>query len=121
MTTVYFVPLIYISNKELIDEQLSHASKIVNAQTAQVKDLAAQHTANATESLKAYTGDITKQAQDYIGSAKRSISPAAQKTTAKPINEKDFPAAPQDAFGVRTVSDQANDASTKLATGIPAS
>lgn len=128
VTTIYFVPLIYISEKEIIDEQLDNMSKMVNAQTAQMKDLAAHHTANATESLKAYTGDLSKQAQEYIGSARRSISPAARRAAAtasdlkNKVTPSDFPSAPkQEPTGVKTTADQEHDDLTQLATGAPAS
>jgi len=86
ISLVYFTPLIYIQNKELIDSQVNQASKIVNAQTQQVRELAATHAGNATESLKGYTSDLSAKAQEAIGSARRSISPAAQKTSATMSN-----------------------------------
>ena len=76
VATIYLGPLIYLSNKELIDEHLSNASNIVNTQANQVKDLAGHHTARAQETVKAYAGDYSAKAQSYIGSARgRSNSP----------------------------------------------
>lgn len=76
VSCVYLGPLIYMTNKELIDEHISKASDVVNTQATQVKDLAGHHTARAQETVKAYAGDYSAKAQNYIGSARgRSTSP----------------------------------------------
>ena len=105
MSVAYLAPLVYINNKEIIDQQLQNASEIVNSQATQVKDLAGQHTARATETVKAYAGDYTSKAQNYIGSAKaRATSPDVNSTTAASKSEpgdrsmyssSDFPHAPK--------------------------
>jgi hypothetical protein len=100
--------LIYKTNKERIDHHLSHASDIVNSQASQVKDLAGQHTANATEALKGYASGYTAKAQGMISNARaRSTSPnvptkAAPNTTLKSdraappaYSSSDFPNAPK--------------------------
>ncbi|KAL9119926.1 MAG: hypothetical protein Q9187_003517 [Circinaria calcarea] len=72
----YLGPLVYISNKDLIDHHLTNLSNIINSQATQVKDLAGHHTTRATETVKAYAGDYSAKAQEYIGSARgRSTSP----------------------------------------------
>lgn len=77
----YLVPLIYVNNKEIIDQQLQNISQTVNSQATQVKGLAEHHTARATETVKAYAGDYTSKAQNYIGAAKaRATSPGATST-----------------------------------------
>jgi hypothetical protein len=78
-TTVFFVPLLYTSNQELIDEQLKHAGDIVNAQTSQLRNVASKHTAQATEITKQYVGDYTAKAQQMLG---------------RKVEASDFPAAP---------------------------
>ena len=81
---IYIGPLIYMTNKELIDEHLKNASEVVNNQANQVKDLAGHHTARAQETVKAYAGDYSSKAQNYIGSARgRSNSPEV--TSSKPM------------------------------------
>lgn len=76
VSCIYLGPLVYMTNKELIDENLSKASKVVNSQANQVKDLAGHHTSRASETVKAYAGDYSAKAQSYIGSARgRSTSP----------------------------------------------
>ena len=98
---IYLAPLIYISNKEVIDAQIANASDVMNAQAAQVKDLAGQHTAKATSTLKTYAGDYTAKAQGMIGNARgRSSSPEVpmKKEFSSPsYSASDFPKTPQQA------------------------
>lgn len=85
VSTIYLGPLIYMTNKELIDEHLSNASNIVNQQAGQVRDLAGHHSARAQETVKAYAGDYSAKAQEYIGNARgRSTSPEV--TSSKPTS-----------------------------------
>lgn len=93
-TVVFFTPLIYTSNQELIDHHLKQASDIVNSQTDQLRQVASKHTSQATQITKQYMGDYTAKAQDLIRG--RSASPeAAHKPAPKPVvQESDFPAAP---------------------------
>jgi ABC-type multidrug transport system fused ATPase/permease subunit len=87
-TLVYLAPLVYIQNKEVIDAQLNRAGDAVSQQASQLKDIAAQHTGKASETLRAYTEEYSHKAQDLIGSARRrSASPNS-------IKKEDFPAAP---------------------------
>jgi hypothetical protein len=84
-TVVFFTPLIYTSNQELIDSQLKHAGEIVGAQTAQIRSVAQKHTEQATQITKQYMGDYTAKAQSLI---KGGRGPE--------ISESDFPAAPKE-------------------------
>ncbi|KAH0556060.1 hypothetical protein GP486_005999 [Trichoglossum hirsutum] len=82
-SAVFLAPLIYISNREIIDSQVQYITDVINEQTAQVKDIAGQHTARATETAKAYASDLSSKAQQYVGSARaRSASPEAKRSTA---------------------------------------
>ncbi|KAJ5797350.1 uncharacterized protein N7503_006646 [Penicillium pulvis] len=101
VTTAYFGPLVYISNREIIDEQIQNIQDIVNAQTNQLKDLAGERTSHATGLMKQYVGDYSHKAQEYIG--RRSVSPEMTKAptpvktepTPEPtIKTEDFPEAP---------------------------
>jgi len=92
-TVVFFAPLIYTTNQELIDNQLKHASEIVNAQTAQLRTVAQKHTEHATQATKQYMGDYTAKAQALIKGAR----PHPEQTPEKPsVKATDFPAAPKD-------------------------
>lgn len=96
LTTLFLVPLIYTSNQELIDHHLKQASDIVNTQTAQIRQVAGQHTAHATEVTKQYMGDYTAKAQELLRG--RSSSPEVVPKSSKQYQETDFPAAPKKDF-----------------------
>ncbi|KAF2757734.1 hypothetical protein EJ05DRAFT_501256 [Pseudovirgaria hyperparasitica] len=85
-TVLYMGPLIYISNQELIDSQLAKGREVVGAQASQFKDLAAQHTGRASETIKNYAGEYSSKAQGIMGRA-TSPNPAPKK--------QDFPSAPK--------------------------
>ncbi|OBT78923.1 hypothetical protein VF21_02781 [Pseudogymnoascus sp. 05NY08] len=79
-TSVLFLgPLVYTTNKALIDGQIKQLSQIVNAQTTQVRQMASQHASNAAATTKMYVGDYSAKAQEIIGRA-RSSSPADRKS-----------------------------------------
>lgn len=80
-TSVLFLgPLVYKTNKALIDGQIEQLSEIVNAQTTQVRQIASQHASNAAATTKMYVGDYSAKAQEIIGRA-RSSSPADRKVS----------------------------------------
>lgn len=99
-SVIFLGPLIYISNKELIDGHLEHASNVVSAQASQVKDLASEHTGKAFESIKASTSDYTDKASSLIGQSRQKIPTMEQakasvtgNTTG--IKGESFPTAPK--------------------------
>ncbi|MCJ1398056.1 hypothetical protein MMC11_001253 [Xylographa trunciseda] len=87
VSVMYLTPLIYISNKELIDHHIANASNIANAQAKQVQDLAGHHTARLTETVKAQTSTYSAKAQEYIGAAKDRTS-AAVANTKQQVNQQ---------------------------------
>lgn len=94
-TVLFFAPLIYTSNQELIDHHLKQASDVVSTQTEQIRQVAGKHTAQATEITKQYMGDYTTKAQQMLRG--RSQSPEVVAKSAPP-HESDFPAVPKDEF-----------------------
>ena len=104
-TSIIFLgPLIYINNKEFIDEHLANAHEVVNSQANQVKELAGQHTARYSETMKQYAGDYSAKAQGYIGSARNkapdmgrnSSAPSTAGPDSNPgLSSQDFPHAPK--------------------------
>lgn len=84
---VYIAPLIYIKNKDIIDAQLERTGSIMNAQTAQLRHMAAQHTGKATETMRTYAGEYGQKAQTMY-------SQARSKATGAGVKEGDFPNAP---------------------------
>lgn len=86
---IFLAPLVYVQNKELIDQHVTNAGNIINDQANQMRDLAAQHTGRATETMKQYTSEYTKKAQEMMGQTGVSRQKAGLKTA-------DFPSAPKD-------------------------
>jgi len=109
-SVLFLTPLIYKTNKELIDHHLTNASNVVNQQTEQVKQLASHHAARAADSTKAYAADYSAKAQELIGNARgRSASPATVKKESAPAyKSEDFPAAPKEDFKAPPVGSTAN-------------
>ncbi|KAG8528186.1 uncharacterized protein KY384_007103 [Bacidia gigantensis] len=104
VTVAFLGPLVYINNKELIDHHLANAQETVTAQANQAKELAGQHTAKYSETVKSYAGDYTSKAQGYIGSARgrpqspqtaRKSSSTAGPGSAPSLSSQDFPHAPK--------------------------
>ncbi|KAI1209886.1 Reticulon-domain-containing protein [Annulohypoxylon truncatum] len=94
-TLLFFVPLIYTTNQELIDHYLKQASDVVESQTVQLRQVASKHTSQATEITKQYMGDYTAKAQQMLRG--RSASPeAASKPAQSNLKESDFPKAPKE-------------------------
>jgi hypothetical protein len=124
-SVMFLVPLLYVSNQELIDHHIRNASNIVNQQAEQVKQLASHHASVAAKTTQQYAADYTAKAQEMVG-VKRSTSPEA---TTKPIKTEptdssfnaansatyepsDFPAAPKEDFKTTTAPSVGNTAST---------
>jgi hypothetical protein len=101
-TLAYFIPLAYIQNKELVDHHLSNAQDMVNKQSSQIRDLAAQHTNKAMEASQGALKTYGARAQEMMGQAKKSAVEKGyvkEETAAKlpggtTVNNADFPAAP---------------------------
>jgi ABC-type multidrug transport system fused ATPase/permease subunit len=105
VTVAYLGPLVYISNQEIVDEQIDNVHQMINYQANHVKDLAGQQTAHATVLVKQYVGDYSAKAQEYIGrsrSASPELSKAPAAIKAEPsspqsnVQQTDFPEAPRD-------------------------
>lgn len=92
-TAVFFVPLVYSTHQELIDDQIHHISELVDAQTAQVKDVAQKQLDSVSALGKQYAGDYTEKVQDLL----RGKTPSRQ-VIVRPdppvIKEPEFPSPP---------------------------
>ncbi|KAK8159832.1 Reticulon-domain-containing protein [Phyllosticta citrichinensis] len=113
-TAVYLGPLVYLQNKEYIDEQLRQTNDLLNEQTKQLKVLANQHATTAQKQFKSYAQEYSVKAQEMIGQAKnravsatsrgQSTKPGMEQTKApaamekpveaEPVKEPEFPVAP---------------------------
>lgn len=84
----FIAPLVYVTNKELIDHHLKNASDVVEAQTAQVRNVAQQQVDQVATLGKQYAGDYTGKVQEMLrGGAK--ATPAEKKP--------EFPSPPTEA------------------------
>lgn len=114
---LFLTPLIYKENKEVIDAQIENASRIVNQQTTQVRQIATQHASAAAATTKQYVDDYSLKAQEIIGHRARSVSPMVSRVPVKEeekevekkekevvLKEEDFPAAPKEEVPVAVVS-----------------
>jgi len=99
-TVVFFAPLVYTSNQELIDNQLKQAGNLVNSQTAQLRSAAQKHTEQATHLTQQYLGDYTAKAQSLIHGARPQGEQPKPKTSRQTAGLKttDFPSAPTENF-----------------------
>ncbi|CAK7568129.1 MAG: hypothetical protein SEPTF4163_006112 [Sporothrix epigloea] len=88
ITILFFAPLAYKSNKELIDNQLKQASELVNAQTNQLREVANKHTTHATEITKQYMGDYTAKAQQILGGRSASVEVPEPATTTPTVTSE---------------------------------
>ncbi|KAF7544509.1 hypothetical protein G7Z17_g9890 [Cylindrodendrum hubeiense] len=91
-TVVFFVPLVYTANQELIDAQIQNASDLINSQTAQVKDVAQKQIDQVSALGKQYAGDYTDKFQALLAG-----KPASRQIIIKPepvSDETEFPNPP---------------------------
>lgn len=122
---MFLVPLLYVSNQELIDHHISNASKIVNQQTEQVKQLASHHASIVAKTTQQYASEYTAKAQEMVG-VKVSQSMSMVRPKAEPTDSSfdtfksaaykpaDFPAAPSEDFKTTTAHSVDNTDSTLL-------
>lgn len=67
--TAFTVPLIYISNKQFIDEQLKRASEIVNAQVENTKQLTGKYAEDAAVRARATAAELQSKVHSYTHTA----------------------------------------------------
>jgi hypothetical protein len=103
-TTLAFLgPLVYKTNKEVIDAQLARANEIIGAQTAQLKTVAQQNTEKVTQVTKQYVGEYTAKAQTLVGKATPASLQGEEHTNGhahthankSTLRDDDFPSAPK--------------------------
>jgi len=91
-SVTFLAPLVYVKNQAFIDEHINNAGNLINAQAGQVRDLAAQHTSQATDTLKSYAGDYSQKAQQLINDARGKATNGSAGNT---VNSERFPSAPK--------------------------
>ncbi|EXV05015.1 reticulon domain protein [Metarhizium robertsii] len=95
-TVAFFVPLVYTSNQELIDQHLKNASDAISAQTAQVRSVAQKQADQLTTMGKQYAGDYTGKVQEMLRGrgAPAPSGPPKQPTLVAPAKKPEFPTPP---------------------------
>jgi hypothetical protein len=107
-TVVFFTPLAYMQNRELIDSHIANAQNLVNEQTEQIRDIAAQHTNKAVEMSQTAFQEYSAKAQELLGQTKKAavdkgivspetaqkVAPEKSAASEKPTVSRDFPTAP---------------------------
>lgn len=88
-TLAFLLPLIYVTNKELIDQHLKSASDVVEAQTNQVRNVAQKQAQQVTALGKQYAGDYTGKVQEMLGSRAAPTAP-----TQESAKQPQFPTPP---------------------------
>lgn len=94
---MFLAPLIYATNKELIDYYMQEASDVLNSQSQQIREVASKHTSQATEITKQYVGDYTAKAQQILHRAGSASPEPVDRKPAPQFNvqETDFPEPPK--------------------------
>jgi hypothetical protein len=98
-TVAFVVPLIYTSNQELIDEQIHHASELINSQTAQIQNVASKQMEQVSNISKQYVGDYSGKVQDLLQGktpSRQKIDMPQNSNSAVPAKQPEFPTAPTD-------------------------
>jgi len=86
-TVLYFAPLIYIKNKDVIDAQLNNTANVIKQQSSQLRDTTIQSFNSASETARIKANEYTHKAQDLVGTASRKTS-ATYNQTAQAAKEK---------------------------------
>ncbi|KAI1933268.1 hypothetical protein LOZ66_006559 [Ophidiomyces ophidiicola] len=105
VTIAYLGPLVYLSNKEFIDEQAKAVQDMVNTQAREVKEMAEAQTSHATDMVKHYVGEYRAKAHEYVvspvslpesvGAKKRQLDAPATQPGPTILEPSDFPPAPR--------------------------
>jgi|SRR5687767_571766 hypothetical protein len=96
-TMAFFIPLVYTSNQELIDEHLKSASDVINAQTAQVQGVVQKQAEHVTSLTKQYAGDYTGKVQEMLRGKGSNPAPTTETIGKQPEyvpKDSAFPTAP---------------------------
>lgn len=98
-TMAFFIPLVYTSNQELIDQHLKSASDVINAQTAQVQGVVQKQAEHVSSITKQYAGDYTGKVQEMLRGKGSNPAPTTETIGKQPEyvpKDTAFPTAPVD-------------------------
>ncbi|KAI5866661.1 Reticulon-domain-containing protein [Durotheca rogersii] len=109
-TLLFFAPLVYSTNQELIDHYLKQASDLINSQTEQLREIANKQTAQVTDLTKQYIGDYAAKAQQILRGQAGTETKSAPATKSN-LKESDFPKAPKEGLKGKQESEDEEDES----------
>ncbi|KAI5291263.1 hypothetical protein KEM54_005655 [Ascosphaera aggregata] len=82
-TFAYFAPLIYITNKGLIDAEIEDLHLLINTQVQHIKDLLIHHSTRAQSSVRKFVDDKQSQAHDFVVARSQALKEAAANAHAR--------------------------------------
>lgn len=88
----FTVPLAYLKNQEVVDEQIARAAELLNQQLNQAKEIGGKYANEYTAQAKAAAGNLTGRIQELAGGKKEQIKKPYRDEV--PLKESDFPTAP---------------------------
>ncbi|KAI5302139.1 hypothetical protein KEM56_000998 [Ascosphaera pollenicola] len=77
VTFTYFAPLIYITNKGLIDAEIDDLNLLLNAQIQHVKDLFVHHSNRAHSLVRNFVDEKQSQAHEFVLAKSQALKEAA--------------------------------------------
>ncbi|KAI5310071.1 hypothetical protein KEM55_001823 [Ascosphaera atra] len=82
-TCAYFTPLIYITNKDLIDAEIEDLNVLLNAQIQHLKETVSHRTTHAHDSLRKYVDDCQARVHDFVVAKTQALNKAAHSAHAR--------------------------------------
>lgn len=82
-TCAYFAPLIYISNKALIDAEIEDMNLLLNAQIQHIKDVVLHHVNRAHSTVRNFVDEKQNQAHEFVMAKREALKEAAAQAQAK--------------------------------------
>jgi len=90
----FTVPLAYLKNQEVVDQQLARLSEIINAQLNQAKEVGGKYANEYTAQAKQVAGNLTGKVQGLAGGKKEPVKKPYRDEVEPTVNESDFPSVP---------------------------
>jgi len=90
----FTVPLVYLKNQEVIDQQIAHLSEIINAQLNQAKQVGGKYANEYTIQAKQAAGQWTGKIQELTGAKKEEVKKPYRDEVEPELKDSDFPTVP---------------------------
>lgn len=90
----FTVPLAYLKNQEVVDQQIARLSEIINAQLSQAKEVGGKYASEYTTQAKQAAGQWTGKIQELTGQKKEQVKKPYRDEVEPSLKESDFPTVP---------------------------